>query len=125
MRSSQEIKLHDTIIATLKNLYTNRGAVSVATINDKIPPAFDGVGVDLIIKSQFKMIFKVETESTVTEGSAIHWKQISEKAGLFYLLVPEPLKTEASAIIKQLAIPKIIVSTYRIVDNKLRFGNLP
>ncbi|MFP4466214.1 MAG: hypothetical protein ACLFP1_04110 [Candidatus Goldiibacteriota bacterium] len=125
MRSPQEMKLHDTIIATLKNLYTNRGAVSVQTANDKLPPVIDGVSVDLIIKSQFKIIFKVETESTVTEGTAIHWKQISEKAGQFNLLVPEPLKSEAAAIIKQLGIPKISISTYRILDNKLRFANLP
>lgn len=126
MRSPKEMKMQETIIKTLKTIYLNqKGADTVLTNIDKTEAVVQGLYPDLIAKGSQTFTFKVETESTVTDGSAIEWKSFSEKIGTFYLLVPEPLKTEALSIIKKLAIPHIVIATYKIADNKLKFNNLP
>ncbi len=126
MRSPKEMKMQETIIKTLKTIYLNqKGADTVLTNIDKQEAVVQGLLPDLVVKGNHTLTFKVETESTVTDGSAIEWKSFSEKIGTFYLLVPEPLKTEALSIIKKLAIPHVVLSTYKIADNKLKFGNLP
>ncbi len=120
------MKMQETIIKTLKTIYLNqKGADTVLTNIDKQEAVVQGLLPDLVVKGNHTLTFKVETESTVTDGSAIEWKSFSEKIGTFYLLVPEPLKTEALSIIKKLAIPHVVLSTYKIADNKLKFGNLP
>ena len=121
-----EMKLHETIIKTLQSIYLNQKGASSAVHNiDQKLAVVQGLSPDLMVKMGFMLYFKVETESTVTTGSAIEWKSFSEKLGTFYLVVPEPLKTEAIRIIKQLSIPKIVVVPYRIKENKLVFGSLP
>jgi len=120
------MKLHSTIVNTLKMLYEDQKGAQVSTCNDKVPVAINGVSPDLVATFRFRVIFKVETESTVTEGSAIEWKSIAEKAGSFYIMVPEPLKYDAKKLIEKAGLAKFItITTYKIRDNKLVFGNLP
>ena len=126
LRTPPEMKMHYTLIKSLEGLYLNqKGASSVRTNLDREDAVVLGLMPDLIIKSSFTLYFKVETQSTVTEGSAIEWKSFSEKLGQFYLLVPAVLKPDAEDIIKRLAIPKVVLLTYKIKENKLSFSGLP
>jgi hypothetical protein len=84
-----------------------------------------GVTVDLIVKNPITYIFKVETESTVTEGEAIAWKGISEQLGTFFLMVPDPLKGDANRIVAKAGLKNVKMCYYKIADNKLKFTNLP
>ncbi len=125
-RTAQEVKLHSTIVNTLKMLYEGQKGAEVSTCNDKVPVSINGVSPDLVAVFRFKVIFKVETESTVTEGSAIEWKSIAEKAGSFYLMVPEPLRFDAKKLLEKNGLTKFVtITTYKIRDNKLVFSNLP
>lgn len=124
IRTPKEMKMHDTIIRSMAGIYEQKGAHKVSTNLDKQEAVINGVEVDLIIKNPLQLVFKVETESTVTEGSAIAWKQIFDKAGIFYLMVPEPLTDEAYRISKEAKV-NLRLCTYRVKDNKLVFGRLP
>ncbi|SRR6056297_1749095 len=122
MRDSKEQKLHDTIAASLKSIYQQRGA---GTVLDGEDASIKGVSLDLKIKNPFLIAFKIETNSTVTEGEAMAWKQISDTVGVFFLMVPDPLKAEAVRIIKKDLIKNVRLCTYKIIENKLKFVNLP
>ena len=125
IRSPKEMKMHDTIIRSLAGIYESKNAQQVHTNLDKQNAVIKGVTVDLVIKNPIVLIFKVETESTVTEGEAIAWKGISEQLGTFFLMVPEPLKGEANRIVAKAGLKNVKMCYYRIADNKLKFTNLP
>lgn len=125
MRTAKEMKMHETIIKALQNLYESKGASQVLTNIMAQNAVVEGVTVDLIVKNPFTIYMKVETDTSVTEGEAIAWKSITEKLGTFFLLVPEPLKQEALRIIGKAAIKNIRLCYYKIAENKLKFINLP
>ncbi|MGD0565856.1 MAG: hypothetical protein ABSA34_00835 [Candidatus Goldiibacteriota bacterium] len=125
MRSPKEMKMHDTIIKSVAGIYESKNAQQVHTNLDKQNAVIKGVTVDLIVKNPIVLIFKVETESTVTEGEAIAWKGISEQLGTFFLMVPEPLKGEANRILAKSGLKNVKLCYYKIADNKLKFTNLP
>ena len=125
IRTAREMKMHETIIKSLANYYESKGAAQVLTNIMSQSAVVNGVTVDLIVKSPFTIYMKVETETSVTEGEAIAWKSISEKLGTFFLMVPEPLKAEALRIQKKNNINNIRMCYYKVVENKLRFINLP
>jgi len=120
------MKMHDTIIKSLEHIYRDqRGATTVLTNLKGEEAVVKGVVLDLIVKNPFLMHIKVETESTVNEGSAIAWKQISDTIGTFWLMVPEPLRAEAVRIIKKKTIKNVRMCAYKVVENKLKFINIP
>lgn len=123
-RTPREMKMHDTIIRSLAGIYEQKGAQKILSNLDNNDAVISGVTVDLIVKTPLQLVFRVETESTVSEGSAIVWKQIYDKAGIFYLMVPEPLTDEAYRISKEAKV-NLRLCTYKIKDNKLVFGRLP
>jgi hypothetical protein len=126
MRSPKEMKMHETIIKSLCSIYENqKNAQQILTNLDKPEAVIKGITVDLIIKNPITFIFKVETESTVTEGESIVWKSISEQLGTFFLMVPEPCRGDAGRIISKLNLKNVRLCYYRIHDNKLKFVNLP
>ncbi|MCX7698651.1 MAG: hypothetical protein N2114_04210 [Candidatus Goldbacteria bacterium] len=126
IRSAKEAKMHEIIIKSLASVYESRGASKILTnLEGNNNAVVDGITVDLIVKNPFPMHFKIETETSVKEGEAIAWKSISEKIGTFFLMVPEPLKQEALRIINKNNIKNIRLCYYKIVDNKLKFINLP
>lgn len=126
IRSPKELKMHETIIRSLASVYKGKGATQVLTnLDEENKAVVNGVTVDLIVKNPFPLHFKIETETSVKEGEAIAWKSISEKIGTFFLMVPEPLKQEALRIINKNNIKNIRLCYYKVVDNKLKFINLP
>ncbi|MCE5300281.1 MAG: hypothetical protein LLG37_05340 [Spirochaetia bacterium] len=125
MRTPQEMKLHETIIRSLEGIYKQKGAVSVATNLDKMDAVVKGISVDLVVKNPITYIFKVETESTVNEGSALAWKQYEDTLSTYFLMVPDPLRAEANRICKKMEIKKARLCSYKVADNKLRFISLP
>ena len=125
MRSPKEMKMHDTIISSLAGIYRKKNAQMVSTNLETQKAVMKGVTVDLIVKNPITYIFKVETESTVTEGEAIAWKGISEQLGTFFLMVPDPLKGDANRIVAKAGLKNVKMCYYKIADNKLKFTNLP
>ena len=126
MRAANEQKMHDTIVRSLKHIYLEqRNASRFATELDGDDTTIKGVTVDMIVKNPFVITFKIETESTVNEGEAIAWKSISEKAGVFYLMVPEPLRAEAVRIIRKNEIKGVRMCAYKVVENRLKFIGIP
>jgi hypothetical protein len=125
MRSPKEMKMHDTIISSLAGIYRSKNAQMVSTNLETQKAVMKGVTVDLIVKNPITYIFKVETESTVTEGEAIAWKGISEQLGTFFLMVPDPLKGDANRIVAKAGLKNVKMCYYKIADNKLKFTNLP
>jgi hypothetical protein len=125
LRSAKEMKMHETIIKSLAGVYEQRGAAQVLTNLMSQNAVINGITVDLIVKAPFTLYFKVETDTSVTEGEAIAWKGIAEKLGTFFLMVPEPLKAEAVRIIGKIGVKNIRLCYYKIADNKMKFINLP
>jgi hypothetical protein len=126
IRSPKEAKMHETIIRSLVSIYNGKGASQILTnLDEESNAVVNGITLDLIVKNPFPLYFKIETETSVKEGEAIAWKSISEKIGTFFLVVPEPLKQEAMRIINKNNIKNIRLSYYKIVENKLKFINLP
>ncbi|HDQ26447.1 MAG TPA: hypothetical protein ENN43_06865 [bacterium] len=125
MRSAKEMKMHETIIKSVKGIYEQRGASQILDNLSGKYAVVNGIEVDLMLKNPFMLYFKIETESSVTEGESIAWKSMSEKLGTFFMLIPEPLKQEALRIIKKNDIKNIRLCYYRVVENKLRFISLP
>lgn len=126
MRSPKEMKLHETIIRSVAGIYNaQKNSNQVLTNLDKPSAVIKGISVDLIVKNPITLIFKIETESSVTEGEAISWKSISEQLGTFFLLIPDPLKADAMRIIAKNELKNIRLCFYRINDNKLKFVGLP
>jgi hypothetical protein len=125
MRTAKEMKMHETIIKALQNLYESKGASQVLTNIMAQNAVVEGVTIDLIVKNPFTLYIKVETDTSVTEGEAIAWKGISEKLGTFFLLVPDPLKQEAQRILTKAGIKNARMCYYKIADNKMKFINLP
>lgn len=125
MRTAKEMKMHETIIKSIAGIYESKGADQVLTNLMSQNAVVNGVTVDIVVKKPFTMYFKVETDTSVTEGEAIAWKGISEKLGTFFLMVPEPLKQEALRIQTKAGIKNIRMCYYKVVDNKLKFINLP
>lgn len=126
MRSPNEIKLQETIIRSLAGIYkSHKSSQQILTNLEKEEAVIKGVTVNLIVKNPITLIFKVETESSVTEGESISWKEISDRLGTFFLLVPEPLKPEAGRILVKTGLKNVRLCCYKIADNKLKFINLP
>ena len=125
MRSPKEMKMHETIIRSLAGIYDQKNAHQVLTNLDKQEAVMKGVTVDLIVKNPITLIFKVETDTSVTEGEAIAWKGIYDQLGTFFLMVPEPLKAEANRILQKVGLKSVRLCYYKIADNKLKFINLP
>ncbi len=126
MRSPKEMKLHETIIRSVAGIYdSQKNAQQVLTNLDKPLAVLKGITVDIIVKNPITLIFKVETETSVTEGEGIAWKAISEQLGTFFLLVPHPLKADAMRIIAKLGVKNIRLCFYMINENKLKFTGLP
>ena len=126
MRSPKEMKLHETIIRSVAGIYNGqKNAQQVLTNIDKPEAVLKGITVDIVVKNPITLIFKVETETSVTEGEAIAWKSISEQLGTFFLLIPHPLKADAMRIISKLALKNVRLCYYMINDNKLKFIGLP
>ncbi len=125
IRSPKEAKMHETIIRSLAKVYEQKGASQVLTNLEDSNAVVHGIPVDLIVKNPFTLHFKVETETSVKEGEAIAWKSLVEKVGTFFLMVPEPLKQEALRIINKNNIKNIRLCYYKIIENKLKFINLP
>ncbi len=125
MRSPKEMKMHDTIIRSLAGIYESKNAQQVMTNLEKQDAVIKGVSVDVIVKNPITYIFKVETDTSVTEGEAIAWKGISDQLGTFFLLIPEPLKAEANRILAKVGLKNVRLCYYKIADNKLKFINLP
>ncbi len=125
IRSPKEAKMHETIIRSLASVYEGRGASQILTNLEENKAVVNGITVDLIVKNPFTMHFKIETDTSVKDGEAIAWKSISEKIGTFFLVIPEPLKQEAIRIINKNNIKNIRLCYYKIVENKLKFINLP
>ena len=126
MRSPKEIKLHETIIRSVAGIYDGqKNAQQVLTNLEKQEAVLKGITVDIIVKNPITLIFKVETETSVTEGEAIAWKSISEQLGTFFLLIPHPLKADAMRIIAKLRLKNVRLCYYMINENKLKFIGLP
>ena len=126
MRSPKEMKLHEIIIRSVAGIYSaQKNSNQVLTNLDKPNAVIKGISVDLIVKNPITFIFKIETESSVTEGEAISWKSISEQLGTFFLLIPDPLKADAMRIIAKNKLENVRLCFYRINDNKLKFVGLP
>ena len=126
MRTPKEMKLHETIIRSVAGIYESRKSAQQILTNLENPDAvLKGITVDIIVKSPITFIFKVETESSVTDGEAIAWRAISEQLGTFFLLVPHPLKADAMKIIARTGLKNVRLCYYKIMDNKLKFISLP
>jgi len=126
MRTPKEMKLHETIIRSVAGIYDSRKSAQQVLTNLERPDAvLKGITVDIIVKNPITLIFKVETETSVTEGEAIAWKAISEQLGTFFLLIPHPLKADAMKIIAKTGLKNVRLCYYMIMDNKLKFMSLP
>jgi hypothetical protein len=125
MRTAKEMKMHEMIIKSVAGIYEQKGAAQVLTNLMGDNAVVEGVYLDLIVKAPFTIYMKVETDTSVTDGESIAWKGIVDKLGTFFLLVPEPLRQEASRIITKQNIKNIRLCTYKIADNKMKFTNLP
>jgi hypothetical protein len=127
VRSFQNQDFHDTIIKTLKEIYSRRKDTIEVYINpgQEKNAALHGIYPDIIVKNQRGyLIFEVETLDSVTEDESNEWSNIST-LGTFYLVVPDSYQEDATKLLVKHLLRKTIIITYKLVESKLVFSKLP
>ena len=128
LRTIQSQKLHDAVVITLKEFYLKKRNADDVIINpgDDTKAAIKGLYPDVISQTgDLLTVLEVETDETVTEQEALEWKTFNDIIGQFYLVVPEQAEAEAKALIKQNGLTHCKICTYKLVEKRLVFNNLP